>query len=364
MRTGCKYFMLVFLLLLLHTFVIRAQVIFNRVPLFEENVRGFIVAMAQDQKGYMWFAGTSLYRYDGYHLVTYKNDPLNPNSISASRLESICIDRKGIIWIGTFSSGLDRYDPESGVFIHFSNNPKDPASLSNNIVTSIIEDREGTIWVGTHGGLNRLDQNTGKFTVFQKNINDENSLSNDQVRALYEDRQGTIWVGCGSPFGNETPTGEGGLNRMDKKTGKFIRYLYDPDNDQTLMDNKVRAIYEDSRGTFWVGTFGDGLHIMDRAKGTFKRFLSDPEHPQKLSTPLTKGRYYGVNFIQEDITGNIWIGSFFGGLNQFDPKASRVTHYESEKDNENSMTENSVWAATTSRDGVLWISTQTKCVQG
>ena len=178
---------------------------------------------------------------------------------------------------------MDRFDPSTGIFTHFSNKPEDSSSLSNNIVTTIIEDKEGTLWVGTHGGLNRLNQKTGEFARFQKNENDLNSLSNNQVRALYEDRQGSIWIGCGSPFGNETPPGEGKLNRLDKKTGKFIRYMHDPHNPHSLIDNKVRAIYEDSRGTFWVGTFGDGLHKMDREKGTFTRYLYDSSHPEKLT---------------------------------------------------------------------------------
>jgi ligand-binding sensor domain-containing protein len=133
---------------------------FNRVPLLEENMRGFITGIAQDANGYMWFTGVNLYRYDGYHVITYKNNPLDSNSISPSRLESIAIDHKGIIWIGTFGSGLDRFDPVTGIFKHYPNKPGDPSSLSNNIVTSIVEDNDGILWVATHGGLNRMDQQT------------------------------------------------------------------------------------------------------------------------------------------------------------------------------------------------------------
>ena len=52
-------------------------------------------------------------------------------------------------------------------------------------------------------------------------------------------------------------TDEGGLNRFNKSTGQFIRYLHDPNNSASLVSNKVNAIYEDSRGTFWVGTAGE-----------------------------------------------------------------------------------------------------------
>ncbi|MEJ7681413.1 MAG: two-component regulator propeller domain-containing protein [Segetibacter sp.] len=346
-------------LFFLHASTVKAQQFtFNRVELFEENVRGFITAIVQDSKGYMWFTGVNLYRYDGYKMVTYKNDPLDSNSLAPSRLESIYIDRKGIIWIGTFGSGLDRFDPETGIFTHFPNKPDDPASLSHNIVTSIIEDNEGILWVGTHGGLNRMDQKTGKFIRYQNNPSDTASLSNDQVRTLYLDKQGTIWVGCGSPFGNESPGGAGGLNRLDKKTGKFIRYMHDPKKPNSLFDNKIRALCEDSQGNFWVGTAGGGLHIMNRQNGTFKRYMYDPLHPEKLSAPPKKGDFYHVTFIHEDITGGIWIGAFPGGLNHFDPKTSKLTRYEANKDDPESLKENSVWYAYSSSEGVLWISTQ------
>src|SRR4030095_3483933 len=103
---------------LFHVSANAQQFVFNRVRLFEENVTGFITAMAQDSKGYMWFTGINLYRYDGYHVVAYKHDPLDPKSIAASRLECIYIDRDSIIWLGTVGSGMDRFDPSKGIFTH------------------------------------------------------------------------------------------------------------------------------------------------------------------------------------------------------------------------------------------------------
>ncbi len=129
MKNRVVYLAISFSLLLLYAFRVKAQqFVFNRVRLFEENVSVFITSMAQDAKGYMWFTGTSLYRYDGYHVVTFKHDPNNPKSISASRLESIYIDRNDIIWLGTFGSGLDRFDPSTGIFTHYRNDPADPLS--------------------------------------------------------------------------------------------------------------------------------------------------------------------------------------------------------------------------------------------
>ncbi len=163
-------------------------------------------------------------------------------------------------------------------------------------------------------------------------VHDLTSLSNDDVRAIYEDKQGTIWVGCGED-GCDKPD-EGGLNRFDVKTGKFIRFLHNPKDPNSLVNNHVRAIFEDSRGIFWVGTEGDGLHSMDRAKGIFERHLYDPLHPQELSGPPLKkvpALPDQITFITEDTTGAIWIGSFLNGLNRYEPKTEKITRYVSER---------------------------------
>jgi ligand-binding sensor domain-containing protein len=170
------------------------------------------------------------------------------------------------------------------------------------------------------------------------------------VRAIYEDHDGTLWIGTGSPFANDdSGPDEGGLNRLDKGTGKFTRYLHDPKNPNTLIDNRVGAIFEDSRGTFWVGTAGNGLHTMDRRTGRFERHLYDPSHPGKLSRPpLQSGFSYDhIHFITEDVAGSIWIGTVLSGLNRYDPRIGKITHFA-----DNGITG---WDAFTSNEGVLWV---------
>ena len=319
-----------------------------------------ITGITQDTLGYMWFtSGPVLYRYDGYEFTMYKNDPLNPNSLAGERLECIYADKSGFIWVGDFGHGLNRLDPRTGIFMHYRHNKSDASSISNDTVTVITQDHEGYIWVGTLGGLCRLDQKTGKFTCYQQKANDPASLSNNRVWAIYEDRQGTIWVGTGNSFSFDgTLQGEGGLNRLDKKSGTFTRYMHNPKDINSLIDNKVRAIYEDSRGNFWVGTAGDGLHTMDRAKGTFLRHLYDPAHPEKLSRPYLKRRRTedGVTFIHEDAMGYIWIGTYKGGLNRYNPATRLVSHYEGRRQTD-SLFDDGPWAIYSSRDGVIWMST-------
>ena len=344
---------------------IQAQTIaFNRIlPTQATSWSGWITGITQDRQGYIWFTSShGLYRYDGYQVTAYLHDLSNTNSLSAGTMETVYADQEGMIWIGSQSSGLDRLDPDTEIYTHFTHQPNDSATLSSNFVTAILEDHQGNLWVGTHAGLNLLDRKTGTFTSYQHHSTDTSSLSNDQVRVIYEDRQGTLWVGTGSPFIGESPEDAGGLNRLNRETGTFTRYLHNPDDVHSLADNQVRAVLEDSHGTFWVGTFGDGLHTMDRQRGTFQHYPYDPAHPERLSRPyLQKGnpnlavfstRGSGVSFIQE-VNGEIWIGSNYGGLNRYNPVTKQMTHFEPDSTQTESLLDPWLWSAYTTRDGVL-----------
>jgi len=148
---------------------------------------------------------------------------------------------------------------------------------------------------------------------------------------------------------------------LNKETGKFIRYMHDEKDPHSLIDNRVRAIFEDSRGNFWVGTAGDGLHTMDRSKGIFERHPYDSTHPDKLSRPRAKNVYsYGVDhitFITEDADGRIWIGTFGGGINVYDPSNQKVVHYGADAKSGEQIADNEFWTAYKTKDSVLWIST-------
>jgi len=319
--------------------------------------------IVQDSAGFLWFGSQQgLHRYDGQHVHTYFHDPADSASIASDYIEWLFPDSKGILWIGHGGAGVSAFDPLAEIAARYAHDPKNPGSLSNNNVSMIAEDREGFIWCATNKGLNRLDRQTGKFRHFFHGPADPRSLSYDLVRSVYVDRQGTLWAGCGVVFnGNHAEGKLGGLNRYHPD-GTFTRYLHDPNKPNSLADNRVRAIFEDSRGDFWVGTGSTGLHRMDRNAGTFERLPFDPAHPSRLSSPVLVDNespfpaFYQVHFVSEDREGRLWVGALEGGLNVYDPASDKQWHFEITPGKIESLPSNYPWHFCQTRDGSVWLS--------
>src|SRR5207244_5196666 len=107
-----------------------------------------------------------------------------------------------------------------------------------------FEDTAGNLWVGTMtAGLRRFRD--GKLTAYAK----KDGLAHDQINAIYEDRKGSIWIGT-----------LGGLNHF--KDGVFITYTAK----DGLSVPDALSLHEDQAGTLWIGTYGGGV-VRDRDGG-------------------------------------------------------------------------------------------------
>ena len=247
-------------------------------------------------------------------------------------------DADGFLWIGT-EDGLQRYDGYS--FVTYRPTRGDPHSLSENLVSCLLEAPNGDLWVGTYGGLNRRDRRTGRFQRYLNDPDDPRSLSHNTVTALCRDRQGALWVG----------TRYGGLNRLDDPArGRFTRFRHDPADPRSLSSDRVFTVLEDRRGRLWVVTDGGGLNLMDRATGTFRAFRHDPADPASLPGD----RLYTIF---EDRAGRLWVGTIYDGLVRFDPETGRCTRYPVESNAAPGLSDPYIRQIIEDAAGNLWIAT-------
>lgn len=114
------------------------------------------------------------------------------------------------LWIGA-ESGLYIYNLRMGKYVHLRSSINDPYSLSDNAIYSLCKDREGGIWIGSYfGGVNYYPR---FYTYFEKYYpkGTDNGLRGKRVREFCQDNQGILWIG----------TEDGGLNRFNPKTKTF-----------------------------------------------------------------------------------------------------------------------------------------------
>jgi diguanylate cyclase (GGDEF)-like protein len=301
-----------------------------------------VSSIAQDSQGFLWF-GTQggLARYDGYSFKLFAHAPFDAGSLTHDLVQTLYFDGDAI-WAGTYG-GLARLDLKTERFVSYSNDPARDDSLSNDIVTSIARDAKGSLWVGTLSSLDRLDEATGKFRRFRHDPADPASLPSDTVRVVKADREGRLWIGSSG----------GGLSRFDYAREGFVTYRKGAASDATsgldatigsdtsLLSDYVMAIDQDSSGRLWVGTWFGGLSLFDPASGRFENH------------PTADGRVYSVCAAED---GVVYVGTWGGGLFEYSIATGSFTRYRA-SGSSGSLANDVVYSLLRDVSGELWIGT-------
>ncbi|MFP4644054.1 MAG: two-component regulator propeller domain-containing protein [Spirochaetales bacterium] len=214
--------------------------------------------------------------------------------INAS-VSSILQDAYGFVWLAT-QGGLQRYDGTDMRL--YTNEPFADNQLSHHLIQTLFYEGPDILWVGTYGGLNRLDSGTGRFDSFVSDEDDRSTLDSNVIVSIGRDSRGVLWVGTLE-----------GLNRMDdESTGVVTRF-----SDE--IDGSVRSLFLDSRDRFWIGT-DEGLYRM--------QYRDDTPQFEQVGKDLPAET---VMDIVEDADGDIWVGTWDGGVSKLDPNGALVEHY-------------------------------------
>lgn len=194
------------------------------------------------------------------------------NGLPQSIVNTLFIDSKDRLWIGTYGGGAACYD---GVQFKIINRL---TGLSNNVVWSILEDSDGKIWFGTDQGVSIYDGK--KFTY----INESNGLESNFVWSLFRDSKNRIWIGTGSITGSVYCVQHGEIIAYNK-----------PDQ---LPSKQIYAIHEMPDGTMVFGTYKDGIFWLKDSTFFHKHLNSD-----KANTVIA---------LNSDSLGRLWAGTFDG----------------------------------------------------
>ena len=299
----------------------------------------------QDSKDHFWFGtqNSGVYRYDGEQLVQFTDK----DGLSNNQVQTIQEDASGHTWFGTSGFGISRYDGTTmTTFTNLENLPIQ--NHSNKINTAKPDD----LWFFAGDGMYCYRDNTmTHFPLMERSLDPtnpqspSNQLSSYAIYCSLKDTKGNLWFGTQSM----------GVCRYDpsQADGKSFTWL----TESGLAGPAVLALFEDTSGILWFGNNGNGLFRYDPTSGILSNFtkekgLSNDEFRKSgKAGPGTLARIYSIN---EDNSGNLWIGTVDAGVWRYDGKT--LKNYTTK----DGLTNNAVTTIFKDKKGELWFGTETE----
>ena len=256
------------------------------------------------------------------HFTTSETDPY---SLADNSVYSLCVDREGGLWVGTYFGGVDYWPRNETLFEkYYFDGSK--GGLQGRRISEFCKDSEGYIWVGSEdGGLSVLKPEDGSIYF----VEESREFSNVQSLSFID---GNVWVGTFSE----------GLKIIDVHTRKVIR-SYSGDDYPVLKGNGIFSIFRTSSGDVFLGTWF-GLLKFDSSKDDFQ---IDPNLEHMF-----------ISDIMEDYYGNLWLATYTNGVWCFRGKDERWVNYKPEELNGGEIPFGKVIGISEDRRHRVWIMTQ------
>lgn len=336
-------------------------------------------SFAEDQSGAIWMGiwGSGLVQYvidtNGVERFNnYKHHPTK-NSVNLDRVTTVYVDSKNQLWVGTYNAGINRVQlnqtnnqannqannqvvkPIDGnhqpYFESFVNDADNPYSLAHNTAYVFFEDRASELWIGTWGdGISKLTSLNNQIMSWG-NLNGFEDPAFYEVWAVDFDPNDNWWIGAWDG-------GIAKLSAMDRTSDQLsyqrpISYFkHNPNDPNSLSDNKVTDILYDSKDRLWVATWSEYLNVAFNVSAS--------------ATPQFKKIKVGDNgcFVYEDRSGVVWVGTQEGlfeivGTEQsaFTTNTVQMNVYKSNDDNPRSLPFDRISTMLEDSKGNLWVGT-------
>ena len=288
----------------------------------------------QDNRGYIWITTENgLNRYDGYAFRIFEHNSSDTNTPSGTLARALHQDQRGRIWLGTFSNGLDLYDPVTGSFRHFHHVPGDPSTIASDSIWSLGSLPDGRLLIGTYdSGLDVLDARDGSIKHFPANAGPV-APGNNRINSIHVDGAGHVWLCTSTGLDEFDPNGVAATRHFSAQVGKTAVPVW--------------QVSEDPQHRLWMATQG-GLFVLDPGAAA-PRAVTEFQGMPPLGTYLRS--------VLVDSDANIWFGSAGTGVYLIRRGSTHVQHFEKDADNTDQLTSNYVWSLYQDQSGIIWIAT-------
>jgi signal transduction histidine kinase/ligand-binding sensor domain-containing protein/AraC-like DNA-binding protein len=282
-----------------------------------------------DKDNRVWIAtyggGVSLYDPNLLPFTRIEHITNNTNSVSNNTGRVIIEDQNKNLWFGT-KKGVSIYSPGKNKWKHIYNSKETPNVIGQNTVLTICQVSPEEVWIGSYGGgIDKINTNNFSSTPLIKREDIAKVLGSQYVYDIFKSSDNNIWVGL---LRNQ-------LIRYNPQTKEITRFPI----------INIQRIQESSSGELLLGS-REGFYILNVETGEFKLYYHQPKDPSSISNNAV----YAILEAGNDI---IYIGTEGGGLNIFDKRTGRFTHYK-KKDG---LPSNTVYGIVKDQNNMIWLST-------
>lgn len=258
----------------------------------------------KDRNDNLWIAsyGGGLIRYN--LLSAELSRPLNDVGFEYDKyVYALLVDHKEYLWIGSLDD-LYMYDLKNSKILETTIYVDNKSIEALNSVNNIYEDSNGVVWLGRSTGLLKVystKKTNNQLEIRARDVTYEFPSSfnryNPAISSIVHASDGSYWFG-----------GTAGLLHYKPTVDEWVHFQNSRGNHQSLSNDSVQTIFEDSRGFIWVGT-ADGLNLVIGSKIDI-----DAIYFERITTHngLPNNAIYGV---LEDDAGQLWISTNAGIVN-------------------------------------------------
>ena len=306
--------------------------------------RDEIKCFAEDSSHHVWMGGvedSGLKVYDRKtgKFNSYLYDPLKEGSLVNNHINTIYVDRSGIVWVGT-NNGISvfnpLYQPFEKVYL--------PGQKNDVIVYDFYRDTADRLWIGTSDGLFIRDLHSGKIE-HRKLLYKGTPLA---VTKFYDDADGTFYLGTNYS-----------LFTYDRQKN-ILAVLPNTELDpvmKRITDSRIVSIVRDtirSHPVLIVSPYGQYITYYDFAD---KRWVSKADPVKKIIKNFNLKDNL-VHKLYKANDGDIWVATAKYGLGDWNPNlASKIKYQRENRDTALSLNEDDVFDVQEGTKGNLWVST-------
>lgn len=236
--------------------------------------------------------------------------------------------------IATEGMGVYKINIDSCVLEHYiTANYNSYNEMNGNNISDAFVDEVNRVWLANYPtGITIIDPRYENYHWMKHSMGNSQSLINDQVHAVIEDSDGDLWFGTSN-----------GISLYHSRTKEWHSFLSSFDQHLKDKNHIFITLCEVSPGVIWAGGYTSGIYKINKNTSSIEYFS-----PYLLSHANMRPDKY-IREIVKDSKGNVWSGGYYN-LKCFNPKTNDVRLYPGVS---------SITAIAEKDDRHMWIGTGT-----